>query len=278
MGVQPAQLPYDPAGYVPVPTSIFWNMLVLAPPDREAFSTSLQHLGRRYIFGQPNGSVLSWPTPQAVAPHATAVTPSGVLSSGNCGCNNGAGLGNGKLQNIFALGLISYDFGTEARRDTFRQSMPNVGGIPANPFVPSALCDYLDKNPWESPKLIWTLNLETTPIYVLEAESAYAEYIYQLFRDAVRFEAVDPNDESLADPTGSRPDLVDKTNAQLYVGRVSVSGFLTGKNVRLFSGQVVPVVRVQQQRLVRLEHQSDGRVAAGTCRATSFGPNQRPER
>ena len=249
VGVQPAQLPYDPAGYVPVPTSIFWNMLSAGTPGPRGILDVAPTPGPPVVLGQPNGSVLSWPTPQAVAPHATAVTPSGVLSSGNCGCNNGAGLENGKLQNIFALGLISYDFGTEARRDTFRQSMPNVGGIPANPFVPSALCDYLDKNPWESPKLIWTLDLETTPIYVLEAESAYAEYIYQLFRDAVRFEAVDPNDESLADPTGSRPDLVDKTNAQLYVGRVSVSGFLTGKNVRLFSGQVVPVVRVQRRGL-----------------------------
>jgi hypothetical protein len=137
VGVQPAQLPYDPAGYVPVPTSIFWNMLSAGTPGPRGILDVAPTPGPPVVLGQPNGPAFPWPTTQAVAPNATAVTPSGVLSSGSCGCNNGAGPGNGKAQNIFALGLISYDFGTEARRDTFRQSMPNVGGIPANPFVPS---------------------------------------------------------------------------------------------------------------------------------------------
>jgi cyanobactin maturation PatA/PatG family protease len=147
---------------------------------------------------------------------------SGVIPSAGCGC----GCSGGKKSNIFALGLISFDFGTEARRDSFRQLMPPVGGNPANPYNAPELCDYLDANPWESTKLFWILNLDSTPIYAVEPESPYAEDFYKALRKTLRGESLAPNDAD-------------------YVGRVSVSGTLTGRTIQLFSGQTVPVLAAQ---------------------------------
>jgi cyanobactin maturation PatA/PatG family protease len=148
-----------------------------------------------------------------------------------CGCTD-------KKSNIFAIGVIGFDFGSDARRDTFRQLMPRITvatsqppiTMAPNPYDPEQLCNYLDKNPSESTKLVWTLNLDLTPIYALEAEVAYAEDVYSVFRSALRNESLPSTDAK-------------------YVSRVSVSGVLTARTVRLFSGQVVPVVVVQSRGL-----------------------------
>jgi cyanobactin maturation PatA/PatG family protease len=167
---------------------------------------------------------------QAPTITATHVVPSrGVVPSGDCNCSS-------PQTNIFAIGNIGYDFGTEARRDSFRQQMPlpEFGSPPvettANPYDVHQLHDYLERNPWESTKLTWTLNLDLIPIYALEAELAYADYVYEVFREALLGETL-PND-----------DLG-------YVSRVSIPGVLTNQTTRLFSGQVVPVVKVQRRGL-----------------------------
>jgi len=74
-------------------------------------------------------------------------------------------------QLVYALGTLGYDFGTEARRDTFKQLMPanSIGDItvPANPYDARQMVDYLAASPSESRSLIWTLNIELTPIYAI---------------------------------------------------------------------------------------------------------------
>lgn len=149
---------------------------------------------------------------------------------------------------IFAVGNIGFDFGTEARRDSFRQLMPGMvvarpdGStitLSPNPYDVNQLLDYLEgipgdpnhpPHPWESTKLIWTLNLDLTPIYAIEAEIAYAEEVYKGLRSALRGQSKPDNDDN-------------------FVSRVSVSGVLTNKVVRLFSGQVVPLVKAQPRAL-----------------------------
>ena len=139
---------------------------------------------------------------------------------------------------VYALGSIGFDYGTEARRDTFRQSMPMVvrdeaGSevrVTANPYDVFQLTDYLNSRPSESTKLIWTLNLDLTPIYALEAEVGYPEEVYGTLRDALRRGAL-PNDN---------PN---------YVSRVSIPGVMTNRSIRLFSGQDIPIVLVQPRGL-----------------------------
>ncbi|NEQ75335.1 MAG: PatA/PatG family cyanobactin maturation protease [Okeania sp. SIO2C9] len=158
-------------------------------------------------------------TPSQLA--TPAVTPSGVVASEDCGCN-----GAGAKSLAYVMGTVSYDFGTEARRDSFKQLMPYVAGeppFPPNPYVLSQMVDYLEQNSYEAKSLIWTLNLELTPIYAIEPGGAFTEQAYHNLISALKGQ-IKPED----DPE--------------YVSRVSIPGVLTGKSVRLFSGQVVPVI------------------------------------
>lgn len=164
-----------------------------------------------------------------------------VTSSGDCSRHDPAVapvVTSGKPSYIYALGTLGVDFGTEARRDTFRQSMPDVQReadgvqvfVSPNAYDVFQLTDYLNSRPSESTKLIWTLNLDVTPIYALEAEVAYPEDVYGTLRGALRKQAL-PSDH---------PN---------YVSRLSIPGLLTNRTVRLFSGQRVPVVLVQPRGL-----------------------------
>jgi len=75
----------------------------------------------------------------------------------------------------------------------------------------------------ESKSLIWTLNLELTPIYAIEPKGPFAYLVYE---HLIKF-------------------LEGQTLAQdqdEYIERMSMPGVLTGRTVQLFSGQVVPVI------------------------------------
>jgi cyanobactin maturation PatA/PatG family protease len=134
---------------------------------------------------------------------------------------------------IYALGTIGYDFGNEARRDTFKQLMPavNMDGaiIPANAYDSQQMVNYLSENPAEAKPLIWTLNQELTPIYALEPVSGFAADIYEtlILMLAGQIQPEDSDD---------------------FVERVSIPARLTGRTVELFSGQVVSVISLTNTR------------------------------
>jgi len=105
-----------------------------------------------------------------------------------------------------------------------------VTEVPPNPYDVVQLCDYLDSEPSESTQLIWTLELDRTPIYALEAKTSYADDVYSKLRSALRNHALPTDDEN-------------------YVSLVSIPGCVTGKATKLYSGQLVPVVDVQPRGL-----------------------------
>ena len=116
-------------------------------------------------------------------------------------------------QLVYALGMISYDFGTEARRDAIAQSMGGEG-------IPSDLSQFLahlERDPYEAAGVTWTLNLDATPIYAIRPAGPYANIAYERLREFC--------------------------NAQLTgeVEQVSVPGILAG-SATLLSGQTVPQV------------------------------------
>ncbi|MFD5299566.1 S8 family serine peptidase [Streptomyces mutabilis] len=218
------------------------------------------------------------------------------VSECQCGSN-----GNGpQRQLIYAIGTLGFDYQTEARRDTFTQQMKNPvyrqGDTdiesPANPHDGRQLADYLAENPWASDKVVWTLNLDATPVYALEAETPVAmdwnepidvdvdaenvtrelrtllknlahppvSTIYRKFRDVLRGQLLNANDHD-------------------YVSRVSIPGVLTGRTTRLYSGQVVPVVEVKSRGVcawneARLVESIVGAVEAA---ATSNGEKALPD-
>lgn len=134
---------------------------------------------------------------------------------------------------VYALGNISYDFGTEARRDSFKQLMPPVevdgNVLPPNPYDARQLVAYIGANAYEAREVIWTLNIELTPIYALEPSGAFGASIYELLNEMLAGEVLAEQD----------PD---------HIQRVSIPGRLTGRTVRLFSGQQVPVIQLDNPR------------------------------
>ncbi|MHC5718610.1 MAG: PatA/PatG family cyanobactin maturation protease, partial [Nostoc sp.] len=134
---------------------------------------------------------------------------------------------------VYALGTLGYDFGTEARRDTFKQRMPvvSINGvlIPPNPYDVRQMVNYLELSPAEGKSLIWTLNQELTPIYALEPQKAFASEIYAIFQMMLAGQI--------------QPESSDD-----YIERVSIPGSLSDRTVELFSGQVVPVLALPNIR------------------------------
>lgn len=113
---------------------------------------------------------------------------------------------------VYALGKIGYDFGIDARRDLLAQMM-----YPASPYVPANMVRYLDDNPDDADKLVWTLNQSETPIYALRPGQAFAQEVYAEFRQFLQDQLVEG------------------------VEHISVPGVVHG-SVTLLSGQVVPIL------------------------------------
>jgi cyanobactin maturation PatA/PatG family protease len=134
----------------------------------------------------------------------------GGISPTTCGCGCASST---PAQLVYALGALGYDFGTESRRDSIAQHMAQ----PANPYDTGQILAYLDKNPWDASSVIWTLNLDATPIYAVQADGAFASETYGRLRQFLR--------EQIAEG----------------VERVSIPGWITGRT-RLFTGQVVPII------------------------------------
>lgn len=134
---------------------------------------------------------------------------------------------------VYAVGTLGYDFGTEARRDSFTQLMPpvSVDGVlaPSNPYESRHMVEYLAKRLSEAASLIWTLNLELTPIYAVEARGAFGRDVYAALHQLLAGQ------------------FKPKDHAE-FIERVSIPGQMTGRTARLFSGQVVPVIELENTR------------------------------
>ncbi len=150
------------------------------------------------------------PTQTAIAPSAEPANPATVEAS------------TAFSGNVYTLGTIGYDFGDEARRDTFKERM-------ADPYDARQMVDYLDRNPDEARSLIWTLNLEGDVIYVLDPKGPFATNVYEMFLQMLAGQ------------------LEPETSAE-FIERLSVPARRTTRTVELFSGEVVPVVNVRDPR------------------------------
>ena len=121
---------------------------------------------------------------------------------------------------VYAIGTLGYDFGSEARRDSFKQLMPafEIAGtqVPANPYDARQIVDYLGDNLSEAKSLIWTLNLELTPIYAIEPVGSFSREVYEALQQLLSGQ-------------------VQAEDGEEYIERVSIPGRITGRTVRLFS-------------------------------------------
>jgi cyanobactin maturation PatA/PatG family protease len=130
---------------------------------------------------------------------------------------------------VFALGTLGYDFGADARRDWFVSVMREYGAVPEQA---DKLLDYFDnglrggnrpedRRDYAASSVIWTLNLDATPIYAIVPAGPFADTTYLRLRQYLR--------DQLA------------AEAKLDATRVAAPGMLDG-SITLRSGQVVPVI------------------------------------
>jgi cyanobactin maturation PatA/PatG family protease len=167
------------------------NMIAQLQPS-EMFNLSLEHS-----------------MPQPLTMDVQAVIPSECAT---CGGKSEESEGNAaseakKMPPIplaYVLGELGTDFGTQARQDSFVQAIPAGMNI----------LDYIEQNPWEAQSLIWTVNLDATPIYAIMPMGAYANVVYERLRAFLRDENIE---------------------------RVSIPGYVRG-SIKLLSGQTVPVI------------------------------------
>ncbi|MEV6909316.1 S8 family serine peptidase [Amycolatopsis sp. NPDC051071] len=124
---------------------------------------------------------------------------------------------------VYAIGALGYDFGTEARRDSFKQALAayqNSQPMPAdaqpkpppNPYDAKQLVTYLRKKPSESNRLIWTLNLELTPVYAIEGVGGFGPEVYQRLVDLL--------DGQVAATTTTESEVDDAAEADRRLKRV----------------------------------------------------------
>jgi PatG C-terminal/Subtilase family/PatG Domain len=155
----------------------------------------------------------------------SAITSEGVLPSCGCGgkkesecsCKSkepekkSGGCGSTKPTIAYALGRIGFDFGSEARRDSFVQA-----GL-RNPYDPNQLLAHLETNPWAAQDVIFTLEQDSTPIYAIQGGGPFADHVYERLR------------EFLGDHVSGDADTV------------SLPGYV-GTTLTLANGQTVPVL------------------------------------
>jgi cyanobactin maturation PatA/PatG family protease len=158
-------------------------------------------------------------------PNAEA-TESTVMNPGTAISHVTPSQSNIKHSKVYAIGTLSYDFGTEARRDFFTQSMEE-GQYPSNQ---RAMIDFLDKedNQEFAAALIWTLNIEGTPVYAIQPHGSFSNLTYKRLRKFLREQLDDLKNL----PEGSKP----------VPDRVSIPGIVLEKTIKLFSGQRVPII------------------------------------
>ena len=118
----------------------------------------------------------------------------------------------GSTSLIYALGSISHDFGSEARRDSIAENMEG------NPGDPRALLKYLESNPWDSASIIWTLDLDSVPIYALVPDGPYASETYARMRRFLHEQITEG------------------------VERVSIPAYATSGSAMLLSGLTIPII------------------------------------
>lgn len=136
----------------------------------------------------------------------------GVGACGGCGgspCSCGTKV---QLQPAYVMGQLGIDFGSNARLNSFAQSMTG------NPHDTMQVLERCKKCPSDSESIHWILSLDSTPIYAIQPQGAFASAVYQRLGEFLK--------------------------EQLYEGveRVSIPGIVGGGTANLISGQKVPVL------------------------------------
>jgi hypothetical protein len=173
--------------------------------------------------GRNAGVAASPPAPARTYEPGNAATTTGPAPEAKssekpagCACGGGGAVASTL---VYALGVLGYDFRSEARLDSIAQKMA-AGTSPRIPeralaHDASRFLAYLEENPWDAAAVEWTLSVEGTPFYAIRPVGPFAADGYRLLRRFL------------------------KEQIEEGVERVSVPGVQVGK-ATLLNGQAVP--------------------------------------
>jgi cyanobactin maturation PatA/PatG family protease len=186
------------------------------------------------VASAPAGPTLSRPRVEQPSPEAVGVTR---VSPSACGC--GAQNGGASLQKVFALGKLSFDYGSRSRRTYFAQAMKKAFSFdPEGPRVPDVddpqnLYNYLTRRSESGDYTIlegrqfnaraevsafyWVLHVDETPIYAIVPTGPFAFEIHDTLTGFLHDQLTDGAE------------------------RISVPGVIAGE-VKLFYGETLPVI------------------------------------
>ena len=199
-------------------------------------------------------------------------------SAGDCQCGGIRPSQMAAEQMAFPIGRLYYDFGLEARLDYFVQAIaswrdrltsrgdPTFGpnrsraGDTAAPYNPEIMARYLwDMAPGEdgpassngnfrdADAIIWTLTIDTTPIYAIKPIDVFGLPFYAQLVTNLWFQEVSsspPNKfAKLTTPADAGTKSVDDWPPKGSIARVSLAGWADGGTTRLLNGTVLPSLR-----------------------------------
>lgn len=156
---------------------------------------------------------------------------------------------------VYALGVLDYDFGSEAHRDFLVQYL-GAEQPPVSPFVRDDLLTYLAQHPTEAEWLTWIVTVDDVPICAIEPAPTFGRNLYAWLQDVF-------NHPGRGQPDAAQPGR----DVEMLV---SLPGTITGRK-RMASGQVVPAVDPEigglfawEQGAIARRLQSGGQVDTAT--------------
>lgn len=172
--------------------------------DQEMMDITPDNQGREETAGEQESQPVA-----AIEASALNAEPSGASpheEPPDCSFNFN---GNHIPPKVYVLGLVGFDFLSESRREAFAQYI-------GNPYNPAQMLDYLDENPYDADEIVWTLNIDETPVYAIRPGGNYAEMAYQRLREFLRSQS-DEEVERVSIPGVTVGSVTISTGQQLTV-------------------------------------------------------------
>ena len=251
-----------------------------AAPSPQAEASTISAAG--HVSPPTDVGAIPSPTPALQAsggpPASQPSGPAPAVQTSGCDCPSvGPSQAGAVGEQVFTIGQLFYDFGSEARLDYFVQAIAswrdglgarnpgwgpdrNKAGDQAAPYNPEIMVRYLlnlapketaspegNTNFAEANAIIWTLTIDATPIYAIKPTSVFGFLVYASLVNTLWLQTVahTPPTRTASDATGdSIAGSHQKSDAwppKGSVTRVSQAGHITD-STRLLNGTVVPTL------------------------------------
>lgn len=178
-----------------------------------------------------------------------------LVQPAGCGCGGGNGA---TLQKVYAIGKLTYDFGTRQRMDYFSSQLGQISDANLFSWVTGQDTPHnysiLEQKGKQFPSradlsyITWVLQVDATPVYALAPVGPFALDIHDTLLNFLRDQLPPKPSASGSSDSAKRKKPSDDGVYGEDVERMAVGGTLRGET-RLYTGEVVPVLEVDYRTL-----------------------------